>query len=167
MSLRIGEGYDVHRLVEGQPLVLGGVEIPHDRGLTGHSDADALAHAVGDALLGAAGAGDLGQHFPSSDPRWRGASGATLLAHVLEIVARAGFAPVNVDSTLIAQEPRLAPFVAAMRRGLAGMLALEESAVSVKLKSHDGLGAVGRGEGIAARAVALLQERPRARGSDG
>ena len=167
MKLRVGEGYDVHRLVEGRPLILGGVEIPHDRGLAGHSDADALAHAVGDALLGAAGAGDLGQHFPSSDPRWRGASGATLLARVLEIVGEAGFAPVNVDATLVAQEPRLAPFAEAMRRSLAEMLGLDEAAVNVKLKSHDGLGALGRGEGIAARAVALLQQSAPERGPDG
>ena len=158
MSLRVGEGYDAHRLVAGRPLILGGVEIPHDRGLAGHSDADVLAHAVGDALLGAAGAGDLGLHFPSSDPRWRGASGATLLARVLEIVGRAGFAPVNVDATVVAEEPRLAPHAAAMRRGLAALLALDEAAVNVKLKSPDGLGAIGRGEGIAARAVALLRE---------
>ena len=157
MSWRIGEGYDVHRLVEGRRLVLGGVEIPFERGLAGHSDADALAHAVGDALLGAIGAGDLGRHFPSSDERWRGASGRELLGRIAELIAETGYAIVNVDATVIAQQPRLAPFSAAMRRGIADMLRVDEAAVNVKLKSSDGLGAIGRGEGIAARAVALVR----------
>jgi 2-C-methyl-D-erythritol 2,4-cyclodiphosphate synthase len=161
MSLRIGQGWDVHALVPGRRLVLAGVEIPSERGLAGHSDADVLAHAVGDALLGAIGAGDLGRHFPSSDERWRDASGARLLGGVCELVAAAGFAIVNVDATLIAEQPRLAPFAAALRKGLAGQLALDESRVNVKLKSADGLGAIGRGEGIAAQAVALVETRSR------
>jgi 2-C-methyl-D-erythritol 2,4-cyclodiphosphate synthase len=161
VSLRIGQGWDVHPLVAGRRLVLAGVEIPHERGLAGHSDADVLAHAVGDALLGAIGAGDLGRHFPSSDERWRGASGARLLSGVCARVADAGFAIVNVDATVIAEQPLLSPWADALRKGLAAQLALDEARVNVKLKSADGLGALGRGEGIAAQAVALVEERSR------
>jgi len=157
--MRIGQGYDVHRLVSDRALVLGGVRIPHERGLAGHSDADVLAHAVGDALLGALGDGDLGRHFPSSDERWRDASGATLLGEITARVARAGFAIANVDATIVAQEPRLAPHQAQIREGLAKQLGVEAARVSVKLKSTDGLGAIGRGEGIAAQAVVLLERR--------
>ena len=154
---RVGQGYDLHRLVSGRPLVLGGVRVPHARGLDGHSDADVLAHAVGDALLGALGDGDLGTHFPSSDERWRDASGATLLGEITRRVARAGFAIGNVDATIVAQEPRLAPFQAQIREGLAKQLGVDAARVNVKLKSTDGLGAIGRGEGIAAQAVVLLE----------
>lgn len=157
--MRIGLGCDVHRLVSGRALVLGGVRIPHERGLAGHSDADVLAHAVGDALLGALGDGDLGRHFPSSDERWRDASGAMLLGEITARVARAGFAIANVDATIVAQEPRLAPHQLQIREGLAKQLGIEAARVSVKLKSTDGLGAIGRGEGIAAQAVALLERR--------
>lgn len=156
--MRIGQGYDVHALVAGRALVLGGVRIPHARGLAGHSDADVLAHAVGDALLGALGEGDLGTHFPSSDPRWKDASGALLLGEILQRVARAGFILANVDATLVAQEPRLAPHQTQIREGLAKQLGVEAARVNVKLKSTDGLGAIGRGEGIAAQAVVLLEE---------
>lgn len=159
MRARVGQGWDVHRLVPGRRLVLGGVEIPCERGLEGHSDADVLAHAVGDALLGAIGAGDLGRHFPSSERRWRGAPGALLLARICELVAQAGYAIVNVDATVIAEQPRLAPWADALRKGLAGQLALDEARVNVKLKSADGLGSIGRGEGIAAQAVALVEDR--------
>lgn len=155
--MRIGQGYDVHALVAGRALVLGGVRIPHARGLAGHSDADVLAHAVGDALLGALGEGDLGTHFPSSDPRWKDASGALLLGEILQRVARAGFGVANVDATIVAQEPRLAPHQAQIREGLAKLLGVESARVNVKLKSTDGLGAIGRGEGIAAQAVVLLE----------
>lgn len=155
--MRVGQGYDAHRLVEGRPLILGGVEIDHARGLDGHSDADVLAHAVADALLGALGAGDLGTHFPSSDERWRGASGATLLGAVLERVGEAGLVIEHVDSTVIAQEPRLAPRLAEIRKSLAAMLRSDEGQVNVKLKSPDHLGALGRAEGIAAQAVVLLR----------
>ena len=155
--MRVGHGFDVHRLVRGRPLILAGVEIPHELGLEGHSDADVLAHAAGDALLGAIGAGDLGEHFPSSDERWRGASGATLLARVRAILKEGGWSVNNVDVTLIAQAPRLAPYREALRKGLAEMLALDVDHVSVKLKSTDRLGAIGRGEGIAAEAVALVR----------
>lgn len=155
--MRVGQGFDVHRLVSGRALVLGGVRVPHARGLEGHSDADVLAHAIGDALLGALGEGDLGRHFPSSDERWRDASGAALLAEITARVARAGLAIANVDATIVAQEPRLAPFQAQIREGLAKQLGVELARVNVKLKSTDGLGAIGRGEGIAAQAVVLLE----------
>ena len=154
---RVGQGYDLHRLVSGRPLVLGGVRVPHARGLDGHSDADVLAHAVGDALLGALGDGDLGTHFPSSDERWRDASGATLLGEITRRVAGAGFAIGNVDATLIAQEPRLAPHRVEIQEGLAKQLGIDAARVNVKLKSTDGLGAIGRGECIAAQAVVLLE----------
>jgi 2-C-methyl-D-erythritol 2,4-cyclodiphosphate synthase len=157
--MRIGQGYDMHRLVAGRALVLGGLEIPHARGLEGHSDADVLAHAVGDALLGALGEGDLGVHFPSSDARWKGASGARLLAPILVKVREAGLAIGNVDSTIVAQEPRLAPHRARIQESLAKLLGVEPARVNVKLKSTDGLGAVGRGDGIAAQAVVLLEAR--------
>jgi 2-C-methyl-D-erythritol 2,4-cyclodiphosphate synthase len=134
------------------------VEVPSGRGLAGHSDADVLAHAVGDAILGALGEGDLGTHFPSSDPRWEGASGALLLRQILTRVEAAGLRPGNVDATLVAQEPRLGPVRAEIERGLAQMLSLEPSRVNVKLKSTDRLGAIGRGEGIAAYAVVVLLE---------
>jgi 2-C-methyl-D-erythritol 2,4-cyclodiphosphate synthase len=155
--MRVGHGFDVHRLVEGRPLVLGGIVIPHELGLEGHSDADVLAHAAGDALLGAIAAGDLGTHFPSSDARWRDASGATLLAQVRAILAEGGWRVRNLDATLIAQVPRLAPYRESLRKGVAEMLALDVEQVSVKLKSTDRLGTIGRGEGIAAEAVALVE----------
>jgi 2-C-methyl-D-erythritol 2,4-cyclodiphosphate synthase len=162
----VGQGFDVHRLVEGRRLVLGGVEVPHERGLEGHSDADVLAHAVADALLGALGAGDLGTHFPSSDPAWAGASGAELLDPVLGQIDAAGLRIENVDATLIAQEPRLAPYTAAIRKGLAAMLRLEDGRVNVKVTSTDRLGAIGRGEGIAAQAVVLLGPPERSKSSE-
>jgi len=158
--MRIGQGWDLHRLVSGRPLWLGGVRVPHTRGLDGFSDADVLAHAVGDALLGALGAGDLGLHFPSGDPRWRGASGAALLAEITAKLAPAGLAIANVDATIVAQEPRLAPFRVEIQESLAKLLGVEASRVNVKLKSTDGLGALGRGEGIAAQAVVLLESAP-------
>ena len=162
--MRIGIGYDIHRTDAERDLVLGGVTIEGETGLEGHSDADVVLHAIIDALLGALGAGDLGSHFPSSDARWRGASGAALLAPILERVDTAGLSISNVDSTVIAQEPRLAPHLQAIREGLAAMLRVPPARVNVKLKSTDGLGALGRGEGIAAQAVVLLVE-PRANGS--
>jgi len=158
-GFRVGSGFDAHRLAAGRPLVLGGVTIPFDRGLLGHSDGDCLIHAVCDALLGAAAAGDMGEHFPSSDPGLEGASSRLFLEGVARIVAERGFAVENVDATVIAEAPALAPHLAAMRARLAELLALDASAVSVKAKSSDGLGALGRGEGIAAQAVALLRAR--------
>lgn len=156
--LRIGQGFDVHALVEGRPLIIGGVRIPFERGLEGHSDADVLLHAIADALLGAAGLGDIGRHFPDSDPRYRGADSRVLLREVARRVGAAGFTPVNVDSTIIAQAPRMAPFVQAMVANIAADLSLDAHAVNVKAKTTERLGFTGRGEGIAAEAIALIRE---------
>jgi 2-C-methyl-D-erythritol 2,4-cyclodiphosphate synthase len=157
LSLRIGQGYDVHRLVAGRPLVLGGEAIPFDRGLDGHSDADVLLHALGDALLGAAGLGDLGEHFPPSDPRWQGASSIRLIELLMERVRAAGWRVVNADLTLIAEAPRLAPHRRPIRERVAGLLGVEVAAVGLKATTNEELGAVGRGEGMAALAVVLLE----------
>ena len=153
---RVGIGLDVHALAEGRRLVLGGVEIPHDRGLAGHSDGDALVHAIVDALLGAATRGDIGQWFPSSDARWAGADSLEMLRIVVEALRREGWQMGNVDATVIAQAPRIAPHVPAMREKLAATLGLPVDAVSIKATTTDHLGALGRAEGIAAQAVALL-----------
>jgi 2-C-methyl-D-erythritol 2,4-cyclodiphosphate synthase len=156
--MRIGQGFDVHQLVADRRLVLGGVEIPYERGLEGHSDGDALLHAVADAILGAIGAGDLGRHFPSSEERWRGAASGDILAQVVAMMAESGFEIENVDATIIAQAPRLAPHQKAMHERLAGLLGISQSRVNLKLTSTDKLGAIGRGEGIAGMAVVLLNE---------
>lgn len=156
MSLRIGLGYDAHRLVPGRPLVLGGVTIPFHLGLKGHSDADVLCHAVGDALLGALALGDLGTHFPPEDPAWRNISSLHLLERIRALVEERGGRIVNVDSMLILEAPRIAPHVAAMREKLAGALAIPIEAISVKATTNERLGWIGRGEGAAAQAVALL-----------
>lgn len=156
--MRIGQGYDVHRLVPDRRLVLGGVEIPHDRGLEGHSDGDALLHAVADAILGALGEGDLGRHFPSSDERWRGVASGEILGHVVAMMRGAGLAVANVDATIVAQAPRLAPHQAAMHANLVEALGCPADRVNVKVTSTDGLGAIGRGEGIAGLAVVLLEQ---------
>jgi len=153
---RVGQGFDTHRLVAGRDLVLGGVTIPHDKGLAGHSDGDCVIHAVCDALLGAAAAGDMGDHFPSSDPQWKGAPSRLFLEQVGRLLRERGYAIENVDATVVAQAPPLAAHLPAMRERLRDILGLEASAVSVKAKSTDGLGAVGRGEGIAAFACASL-----------
>jgi 2-C-methyl-D-erythritol 2,4-cyclodiphosphate synthase len=155
--MRIGQGYDVHRLIEGHKLILGGVEIPHERGLEGHSDGDVLLHAIIDALLGAAALGDIGEMFPSSDKRWAGADSIELLRAAYERVRGSGLRAVNVDSTVVAEAPRLAPHVAAMQRRIAAGLDIDISAVNVKATTTDGLGFTGRGEGIAAFAVVLLE----------
>jgi 2-C-methyl-D-erythritol 2,4-cyclodiphosphate synthase len=157
---RIGQGFDAHRLVSGRPLVLGGVEIPHGRGLEGHSDGDALLHAVADALLGALGDGDLGEHFPSSDPALRGIASGEILQRVVARVQERGWRVGNLDATVVAQEPRLAPFRARMQARLAGLVDADAADVNLKLTSTDRLGATGRGEGIAALAVVLLVEAP-------
>jgi 2-C-methyl-D-erythritol 2,4-cyclodiphosphate synthase len=161
-GLRIGHGWDAHRLVAGRSLILGGVQVPFERGLEGHSDGDVLLHAVASALLGALGAGDLGRHFPSSDERWHGIPSKELLGQVVLMVHERGLELVNLDATLIAQAPRLAPFVEAMEEGVAKLLGASRESVNVKITSSDGLGAVGRGEGMAASAVVLLAptERP-------
>lgn len=162
---RIGTGLDVHALVEGRPLVLGGVTIPHTHGLAGHSDADVLLHAVTDALLGALALGDLGQWFPPDDPRYAGADSAALLGQVMARVQAEGWRPGNVDCTVIAERPRLVPHVPAMRTSLARLLGVPQDRVSVKATTTEGLGFTGRGEGVAAQAVVLL-EAPDAEGRD-
>jgi 2-C-methyl-D-erythritol 2,4-cyclodiphosphate synthase len=157
MTMRIGIGYDIHPLVAGRPLVIGGIAIPFDLGLDGHSDADVLLHAVADALLGAAALGDLGRHFPNTDPRYRDISSVRLLETVADLVGGEGYRVANVDAVVIAEAPRLAPFVSGMRTTIGKALRLSESAVSVKAKTHERLGSLGRGEGIAAQAVCLLE----------
>ena len=154
--MRIGHGFDAHRLVPGRPLVLGGVRIAHERGLAGHSDGDALLHAVASALLGALGEGDLGRHFPSSDPSLEGIASREILARVAERVRAAGFALGNLDATVVAEAPRLAGELAKMEGAIADVLGAPRERINVKATSTDGLGAIGRGEGIAAFAVALL-----------
>lgn len=156
---RVGLGFDLHPLVAGRPLVLGGVTVASERGLGGHSDADVLSHAVAEALLGALALGDLGRHFPDTDPRYRGISSLALLRHVLELVTARGGALVNVDATVLAQAPRLAPHLPEMAKRLADALGLDPGHVSVKAKSPEGLGLLGREEGIAAMAVASVEIR--------
>jgi 2-C-methyl-D-erythritol 2,4-cyclodiphosphate synthase len=156
--MRVGLGYDAHCLVAGRPLILGGVEIPHNLGLLGHSDADVLAHAIGDALLGAVGAGDLGTHFPDKDPAYKDISSLILLERIMEIVRDRGFAPRNVDVTIVAQEPRLAPHIPAMQAHLAPILGLTPAEVNVKATTTEHMGFAGRGEGIAAYAVVLVMK---------
>ena len=156
-DVRIGTGYDLHRLVEGRALVLGGVTVPADLGALGHSDADVVCHAVTDAVLGAAGLGDIGRHFPDSDPRWKGASSLDLLARVAALVGERGFGIENVDVTVILERPKLRPYVDAMRQGVATATGIDVDRVSVKAKTNEGVDAVGRGEAIAAHAVALLR----------
>jgi len=155
--MRIGQGYDVHRLVDGRPLILGGVRIPFAQGLLGHSDADVLLHAVMDALLGAAALGDIGALFPDSNPAWAGADSLKLLAEVAGRVRAAGFSIGNVDATVIAQRPRLAPYIPTMRSTMALAMGIDAERVSVKATTEEGLGFTGRGEGIAAMACALLE----------
>jgi len=154
--MRIGQGFDAHALVAGRKLIVGGVEIPHEKGLAGHSDADVLIHAVCDALLGAAGLGDIGQHFPDSDARYKDISSRKLLVEVRKLLHEGRLRIVNVDATVIAQAPRMAPHIAAMRANLSNDLGVPEQAVNIKAKTTERLGFVGRGEGIAAEAVALL-----------
>lgn len=156
--MRIGFGYDVHAFVEGRPLVLGGVTIPHTHGLLGHSDADVLLHAISDALLGAAALGDIGRHFPDSDPAYKGISSLLLLERAVGLIRNAGYSVANVDSTLVLQKPRLAPFVPRMTLAISRAIGIPESRVSVKATTTEGLGFTGREEGIAAYAVALLEE---------
>lgn len=157
---RVGIGLDVHALAVGRRLVLGGVEIPHESGLAGHSDGDALIHAIIDALLGATARGDIGQWFPSSDERWRGADSRDLLRVVVVALRAEGWSLINVDATVIAQQPRIGPHVPAMREGLAAALGLPIGAVSVKATTTDHLGALGRSEGIAAQAIAAVMRQP-------
>ena len=156
--MRIGQGYDVHRLVEGRKLIIGGVEIPHSVGLLGHSDADVLLHAIADALLGAAALGDIGLHFPDSDPAYKGISSLKLLSHVKDLLRKNGFSISNVDSTVIAQAPKLMPHIPAMRENIASALGIPVSRVSVKATTEEHLGFTGEKLGIAAQAIALITE---------
>ena len=159
--MRIGHGYDVHRLVPGRDLILGGVKIPYELGLDGHSDADVLLHAVSDALLGAAGLGDIGRHFPDSDPAYEGADSILLLRRVAAMVHGEGYDISNLDCTVLAQRPKLAPYIPAMAQNLAAACGISSQRVSVKATTEEGLGFTGREEGIAVHCVCLLEERPK------
>jgi 2-C-methyl-D-erythritol 2,4-cyclodiphosphate synthase len=158
MNIRIGQGFDVHALVPGRPLIMGGVTIPYEFGLLGHSDADVLLHAITDALLGAAGLGDIGKHFPDTDAAYKGADSRVLLRAAMQSVTQAGWHVVNVDATIVAQAPKIRPYVDAMIANIASDLGVEVGRVNVKGKTTEWLGFTGRGEGIAAQAVALLQK---------
>lgn len=158
--MRVGQGFDVHALVAGRKLIIGGVDIPYERGLQGHSDADVLLHAVTDAVLGAAGLGDIGQHFPDTDPRFRNADSRVLLRAAARKLHDAGWVVVNVDTTIVAQAPKMAPHVLQMAKNIAADLGIAQGHVNVKAKTSEGLGYVGRGEGIAAEAVALINYLP-------
>lgn len=156
--LRIGQGYDVHRLVEGRKLILGGVEIPCEKGLLGHSDADVLTHAVMDALLGALALGDIGKHFPDNDPAYEGADSIALLRRVGEMLRERGWQVVNIDSTVAAQAPKLSPHIPAMRQSIAAALGIPEDRVSVKATTEEGMGITGKGEGMTASAIVLVEQ---------
>lgn len=158
-DIRIGHGFDVHRLTEGRHCIICGVDIPYEKGLLGHSDADVALHALSDALLGAAALGDIGRHFPDTDPQWKGADSRELLKAVADMLAKDGFAPVNVDVTIMAQAPKMAPYIQQMRQNIADDLRLTVDRVSVKATTTERLGFTGRGEGIAAEAVCLLGKR--------
>ncbi|MGB8338886.1 MAG: 2-C-methyl-D-erythritol 2,4-cyclodiphosphate synthase [Burkholderiales bacterium] len=159
--MRIGNGFDVHALVSGRKLIIGGVEIEYDKGLLGHSDADVLLHAICDALLGAAALGDIGKHFPDSDPRYKGIDSRQLLRHVGALIKQSGFRVGNIDSTIIAQAPKMAPYIATMVSNIASDLVIQVSQVSVKATTTEQLGFSGRGEGIAAQAACLLESKVR------
>jgi 2-C-methyl-D-erythritol 2,4-cyclodiphosphate synthase len=156
--MRIGQGYDVHQLVEGRPLIIGGIEIPHEKGLLGHSDADVLLHTVADAILGAIAEGDIGKHFPDTDPAYKGADSAKLLSHVWELVKKKGYKLGNIDCTIIAQRPKMAPYIPEMRQRIAELLEAQLDQVNVKATTTEKLGFCGREEGIAALATVLLVE---------
>ena len=156
---RIGEGYDVHRLKEGRKLILGGVDIPFKKGLDGHSDADVLVHAIMDALLGAAALGDIGKLFPDNDDAYLGADSIELLKKVVKVISDKGYNVVNIDSTIIAQKPKLAPYIDSMRANIAAAMGADKNTVSVKATTEEGLGFTGTGEGIAARAIALIEKK--------
>jgi 2-C-methyl-D-erythritol 2,4-cyclodiphosphate synthase len=157
--MRIGNGYDVHRLVEGRKLILGGVDVPYEKGLLGHSDADVLLHALSDAILGAIGEGDIGKHFPDTDPKYKGADSVKLLEHVMALADDRGYRIANVDATIVAQRPKLASFIPQMRANIARALSTGEDRVNVKATTTEELGFAGRGEGIASYAVALLEKK--------
>ena len=156
MNIRVGQGFDVHALVEGRPLIIGGVTIPYTHGLLGHSDADVLLHAVTDALFGAAGLGDIGKHFPDTDPHYKGADSRVLLRAAVQLVTEAGWKIVNIDATIHAQAPKMGPHTGAMKVNLAADLNIDSACINIKAKTNEGLGHLGRKEGIAANVVALL-----------
>ena len=156
---RIGNGYDVHRLIEGRKLILGGVDIPHGLGLDGHSDADVLCHALCDSLLGASGTGDLGKYFPDTDDKWKGVSSLVLLEKTGEIITKRGYKIANIDTTIVAQQPKLAPYIEAMTRNIAKTLKIDRDQVNVKASTTERLGFAGREEGVATYAVVLLQAK--------
>ncbi len=167
--MRIGQGFDVHALVEGRPLIIGGVTIPFERGLAGHSDADVLLHALCDALIGAAALGDIGRHFPDTDPRYKGIASRRLLRAVVELLQEQGYSVVNVDATIIAQAPKMAPHIPAMCANIAADLGVGVGAVNVKAKTAEKLGFIGRGEGIVAEVVVLIEapiDMPQGRSDD-
>lgn len=157
--MRVGMGYDVHRLAEGRDLILGGVQIPWEKGLLGHSDADVLIHAIMDALLGAAALGDIGRHFPDTDPAYEGISSVMLMKHVAELLQENGYGITNIDATIIAQKPKMAPHIPQMRENIADALGIGLSALNIKATTEEGLGFTGRGEGIASQAICLLHTR--------
>ena len=157
--MRVGMGYDVHKLTEGRDLILGGVKIPWEKGLLGHSDADVLIHAVMDALLGASALGDIGKHFPDTDPAYKGISSLKLLEYVMDLLEKNGFSVGNVDAVIIAQKPKMAPHIPQMRKNLAEAMRIPKARVNVKATTEEGLGFTGRGEGIASQAVCLLEEK--------
>ena len=159
--MRIGTGYDVHRLVEGRKLILGGVEIPHEKGLLGHSDADVLLHAICDSLLGAAGLGDIGRHFPDTAPKYKGISSVMLLTEVSRLLAESGFQVNNIDATIVAERPKMAPHIPSMAANIATAVRVERSVVNVKATTTEGLGFAGRGEGIAAYAACTIRRGPK------
>ena len=156
--MRVGMGYDVHRLVEGRDLIIGGVKIPYEKGLLGHSDADVLLHAIMDALLGAAALGDIGKHFPDTDPKFKGADSRALLREVCRLLDEAGYRVINIDATIIAQAPKMRPHIDTMRQNIADDLGIELSQVNVKATTEEGLGFTGTGEGISSQAVCLIDE---------
>ena len=158
LSHRIGIGNDIHRLVAGRKLILGGVEIPHDKGLLGHSDADSLSHAITDALLGAAGLGDIGTHFSDKDPRWKNADSQMFLQAVCQMLAERGWRIVNIDATILAERPKMMPHIPAMKETLAATMNIEAAQLNLKAKTNEGLDAIGRGEAIGAQAIALLEK---------
>lgn len=157
MNIRIGNGYDIHQLVVGRPLILGGIEIPHDKGLLGHSDADVLTHAIMDAMLGALSLGDIGHYFPPSDPQWSGADSLVLLTQVAELIAAEGWQIGNIDSTIVAEQPKLKPHLPAMSKRLAATLKINPEQISIKATTNEKLGAIGQEQGICAYAVILLR----------
>ena len=157
--MRIGSGYDVHKLAEGRDCIIGGVKIPYEKGLLGHSDADVLLHAIADALLGAAALGDIGRHFPDNDPQYKGADSRKLLSHVLGLILAEGYWIINIDATIIAQKPQMAPHIEQMRKNIAETLQIDLKQINVKATTEEGLGFTGAGLGIAASAVCLLEEK--------